>query len=51
MRDGGDEDGNAYEEWPPHTSVSRGMVMAVRGLREGGDDAPALAFVRAGMVS
>jgi hypothetical protein len=51
MRDDGDEDGNAYDSWPPHTSISRGMVMAVRGLREDGDDAPALAIVRAGMVS
>ncbi len=48
--EGGDPKGASYYEWTPSLSVGRGMVMAVRGLRKGGDDASVISELRTGMV-
>jgi hypothetical protein len=48
--EGGDPDGTSYYEWTPAQSAARGLVMAVRGLRTGDDDATVIAELRAGMV-
>lgn len=48
----GRADGDGYYEWPPETIVGRGLVIAVRGLREKGASIDAiLADVRAALVA
>ncbi|MEO7094880.1 MAG: hypothetical protein ABI175_16595, partial [Polyangiales bacterium] len=51
-RTGGDPNGDSYYEWPPETCVGRGLVVAVRGLREKGANIDTLlANVRAALVA
>ncbi len=48
----GDASGDSYYEWPTETCVGRGLVVAVRGLREKGASIDAvLADVRAALVA
>lgn len=48
--EGGEAEGTTYYEWTPALSAARGMVMAVRGLRAGDNDAAVIAELRARMV-
>ena len=48
----GNPRGDSYYEWPPETCVGRGLVIAVRGLRQKGANLDAiLAGVRAALVA
>ena len=48
----GDPKKHSYYDWPPETCVGRGLVLAVRGLRDQGADLAAiLRDVRAAMVA
>jgi hypothetical protein len=48
----GQASGHSYYEWPPETCVGRGLVVALRGLREKGANIDAiLANVRAALVA
>jgi hypothetical protein len=38
LRGGGNPAGDSYYEWPPPVTVGRGLVMAVRGIRNEGAD-------------
>ena len=38
LRGAGDPEGTSYYEWPPATTVGRGLVIAVRGIRNEGAD-------------
>lgn len=51
-RQGGDPAGDSYYEWPPEACVGRGLVIAVRGIRDPGANLAAiLANVRAALVA
>ncbi len=47
--EGGDPGGESYDYWTPEQSVSRGLVIAVLGIRQGTGDQAALATLRAGV--
>jgi hypothetical protein len=47
---GGEAEGTTYYEWTPALSVGRGLVMAVRGLRTGKNDANLICSLRTGMI-
>lgn len=51
-RSQGTASGHSYYDWPPEVCVGRGLVIAVRGLREKGADQDAIiANVRAALVA
>ncbi|MFN0247388.1 MAG: hypothetical protein ACKV2T_10920 [Kofleriaceae bacterium] len=48
--EGGEAAGTTYYEWTPALSVGRGLVMAVRGLRTGNNDANLISSLRTAMI-